>query len=63
MPSTIGLEIENKVFTEIRKGFDSADERREVFLDIADHYNVSPDIVWTAFFKLTTLFDQGVMND
>ena len=49
------MEIESKVFTEIRKCFDSADERREVFLDIAVEYNVSPDKVWTAFFKLTTL--------
>jgi hypothetical protein len=56
------MEIESKVFTEIRKGFDSADERREVFLDIADEYNVSPDKVWTAFFKLTSLLNPGVID-
>lgn len=43
------IEIQERVFEEVEKGFDSRDERHEVFLEIADEFDVSPDVIWDIY--------------
>lgn len=43
------IDIQERVYEEVKKGFDTRDEMREVFLEIADDFNVSPDVVWDIY--------------
>lgn len=45
----IYTDITQRLEDEVKQGFDSADEMKEVFLEIADEFGVSPDDVWTLF--------------
>lgn len=42
--------LKKRLNEEVNKGFDSRDEMREVFLDIADEFNVSPSIIWSMYY-------------
>jgi len=42
--------LKKRLNEEVNKGFDSRDEMREVFLDIADEFNVSPNIIWSMYY-------------
>jgi len=46
---TIAIDLEEAVAKEVAIGFESRDEMREVFLEIAELYNVSPDTVWEIY--------------
>jgi len=46
---SVAIDIEEAIAKEVAIGFESADERREVFLEIADLYDVSPDVVWEIY--------------
>ena len=43
------IDLQERVAEEVEKGFDSRDERHEVFLEIADEFDVSPDVVWDIY--------------
>lgn len=45
----VAINIEEAVCKEVKKGFESFDEMKEVFLEIADEYGVSPDDVWLIY--------------
>lgn len=42
----IELKIKERLAEEVAKGFDTRDEMKEVFLEIADEFNVGPNVVW-----------------
>ncbi len=42
--------IKERLEEEFNKGFDTRDEMREVFLEIADEFNVAPNIVWGIYY-------------
>ena len=42
----IEWKIKERIAEEMEKGFDTRDEMREVFGDIADEFNVGPNVVW-----------------
>lgn len=46
---SVAIDIEEAIYEEVKKGFESRDEMREVFLEIAYEYNVSPDEVWDIY--------------
>jgi hypothetical protein len=46
---SVAIDIHEAIEEEVKKGFESYDEKKEVFLEIADEYNVSPDYVWTIY--------------
>jgi hypothetical protein len=46
---SVAIDIEEAVAEEVKKGFESLDEMKEVFLEIADEYDVSPDVVWDIY--------------
>jgi hypothetical protein len=46
---SVAIDINEAVAEEVRKGFESLDEMREVFLEIAYEYNVSADAVWEIY--------------
>lgn len=45
------IDLYERIRDEVSKGFDSRDEKREVFLEIADEFNVSPDFVWKTYYE------------
>lgn len=45
------IDLCDRISQEVEKGFDSRDEMREVFLEIADEFNVSPDTVWGLYYE------------
>lgn len=45
------IKIKERIAEEVAKGFDSRDEMREVFLEIADEYNVGPNVVWGIYME------------
>lgn len=45
------IDLCDRISEEVKKGFDSRDEMREVFLEIADEFNVSPDTVWGLYYE------------
>jgi hypothetical protein len=42
----IELKIKERIAEEVARGFDTRDEMKEVFLEIADEFNVGPNVVW-----------------
>ena len=46
---SVAIDIEEAVAEEVKKGFESLDEMKEVFLEIADEYDVSLDVVWDIY--------------
>ena len=42
---SVAIDIEEAISTEVTKGFESRDEMREVFIEIAQEYDVSVDEV------------------
>ena len=46
---SVAIDIEEAVAVEVAKGFESFDEMKEVFLEIAYEYDVSPDDVWSIY--------------
>ena len=46
---SVAIDIEEAVAVEVAKGFESYDEMKEVFLEIAYEYDVSPDDVWSIY--------------
>lgn len=47
--SELSISLQERIAQEVAKGFDTRDEMNEVFLDIADEYDVSPDDVWSTY--------------
>ena len=47
----LDLAIQSRVVEEVNKGFDTRDEMREVFLEIAEEYNVSSDVIWKIYYQ------------
>ena len=43
------LDIQERVVQEVQKGFDTRDEMKEVFLEIADELNIPTDWVWEVY--------------
>lgn len=48
---TIAIDIQEAVAVEVEKGFESRDEMREVFHEIAMEYNVAPSEVWSIYYE------------
>lgn len=48
---TIAIDIEEAVSIEVKKGFESRDEMREVFYEIAMEYGVTPSDVWSIYYE------------
>lgn len=46
---SVAIDIEEAISTEVTKGFESRDEMREVFIEIAQEYDVSVDEVWAIY--------------
>lgn len=46
---SVAIDIEEAIATEVAKGFESRDEMREVFIEIAQEYDVSVDEVWAIY--------------
>lgn len=46
------MDIREAVGVEVAKGFETADEMKEVFGEIAAEYDVSLDTVWSIFFDM-----------
>ena len=42
----IELKIKERIAEEVARGFDTRDEMKEVFLEIADEFNVGTNVVW-----------------
>lgn len=59
----IALRIEQEIY----KGFDTVDEMKEVFLEIAQDFNVSSDLVWEVYneadYDFGELVDVGDLYD
>lgn len=49
--SDIDIEFQNRIADEVNKGFDTRDEMNEVFREIADEFDVSPDHVWRTYYS------------
>ncbi len=49
---SVAIDIQEAIYNEIEKGFESLDEKKEVFLEIASEYDVSPDEVWSIYWEL-----------
>lgn len=45
------MKIKERIAEEVAKGFDTKDEMNEVFLEIADDYNVGPNVVWGIYME------------
>lgn len=41
--------LENRIEREVSQGFDSLDEIKEVFLEIAQDFDISVDVVWEVY--------------
>ena len=48
----IDIDFQNRIVEEVNKGFDTRDEMKEVFREIADEFDVSPDHVWRTYYSL-----------
>jgi hypothetical protein len=46
---SVAIDIEEAIAVEVAKGFESRDEMREVFIEIAQEYDVSVDAVWAIY--------------
>ena len=49
--SDIDINFQNRIADEVNKGFDTRDEMNEVFREIADEFDVSPDHVWRTYYS------------
>ena len=50
--SDMDIDFQNRIVEEVNKGFDTRDEMKEVFREIADEFDVSPDHVWRTYYSL-----------
>jgi len=48
--SDLDISFQNRIAEEVEKGFDTRDEMKEVFREIADEFDVSPDHVWRTYY-------------
>lgn len=46
---SVAIDIEEAVALEVSKGFESRDEMNEVFLEIAQEYDVPVAVVWEIY--------------
>ena len=46
---SVAIDIEEAVALEVSKGFESRDEMREVFIEIAQEYDVPVKAVWSIY--------------
>jgi len=46
---SVAIDIEEAIAVEVAKGFESRDEMREVFIEIAQEYDVSVEEVWAIY--------------
>lgn len=44
------VRLQERIAEEVGKGFDTRDEMKEVFLEIADEFDLSPDAVWSEYY-------------
>lgn len=49
---SVAMDIEEALYSEWRKGFESRDEMREVFYEIAQEYNVTVEDVWNLYYNM-----------
>jgi hypothetical protein len=49
--STIHFDLTERIVEEVNKGFDTRDEMREVFIEIAQDLNVPTSWVWEVFLQ------------
>jgi hypothetical protein len=47
----VAIDIQQAIEVEVKKGFESRDEMREVFYEIAQEYNVTPSDVWSLYYE------------
>jgi hypothetical protein len=47
----VAIDIQQAIEVEVKKGFESRDEMREVFYEIAQEYNVTPSYVWSLYYE------------
>lgn len=47
----IAISIQERIVEEVNKGFDTRDEMKEVFREIADEFDCSPDHVWRTYYS------------
>ena len=45
------IDLCERILDEVRKGFDTRDEMKEVFLEIADDFQVPSDYVWKTYYE------------
>jgi hypothetical protein len=48
---SVAIDIQEAIYIEVKKGFESFDEKKEVFLEIASEYDVSPGEVWSIYWE------------
>ena len=49
--SDLDIQFQERIAEEVNKGFDTRDEMSEVFREIADEFDVSPDHVWRTYYS------------
>jgi regulator of RNase E activity RraB len=49
--SELYIDVCVRIAEEVEKGFDTRDEMREVFLEIAEEFNISTDTVWKTYYE------------
>jgi hypothetical protein len=49
--SDLDIQFQERIAEEVNKGFDTRDEMNEVFREIADEFDVSPDHVWRTYYS------------
>ena len=59
--------IHDRIALEESRGFDSVDEMKEVFLEIANDFNISVDLVWEVYYdsdyERVSDYDIGDLHD
>jgi hypothetical protein len=48
---SVAIDLQEAIAVEVKKGFESRDEMREVFYEIAMEYNVTPSNVWSVYYE------------
>jgi len=49
---TIAIDIQEAIAQEVQKGFECRDEMNEVFVEIAQEYNVTVGEVWSLYYNM-----------
>lgn len=49
---SVAIDIEDAIASEVKKGFETRDERNEVFREIAYEYNVTVGEVWSLYYNM-----------